>query len=526
VAALLAVCAALAAPRAAQGAAARDATGTISGTVSIVSGPLGGATVNVYGDKAGSPPIATTTTASNGTYSLAVSAGTCWVEFLKAGYVTQYYNNKPTLGTADDVAVVAGQTTQNISGKLAGLGSLLGKVTGPDDKGINGIQVTAYIYDGFGQWRPASNTTTHSAGQYTVEGLPPGAYRVGFVDPSGKYLGEYFDNKYSIDKASDITVYAGTPTPNVDAQLVLPASIQGKVTDASDGAGVSGIAVRIFLDDGNSHWYSVGNTMTQGSGGFLVENLPAGNLRVQFSDPTKHYLTQFYNAAAALTGAADVATTAGQASSGIDAKLVVASRIAGVVKKPNGKPLLGIKVAALKKSGGGWKTAGMATSNAAGKYMIGSLPAGTYRVKFIDTTGVYVNEFFNNQLMPDKAEVIKLDVGALHKAVTAKLAIAGRIGGVVRGKGNKPLAKMQATAFRKQGTGWVWAGTATTGPTGAYRLVGLAQGAYRVRFSDPAGKYVTAFFEAADKIGSATDVAVHAGHTTWSIGLRLALKTT
>jgi hypothetical protein len=168
----------------------------------------------------------------------------------------------------------------------------------------------------------------------------------------------------------------------------------------------------------------------------------------------------------------------------------------------------------------------MATSNAKGKYVVGSLPAGTYRVKFIDTTGVYVNEFFNDQLMPDKAEAITLDVGVLHKAVTAKLALAGRIGGVVRGKANKPLAKMQATAFRKEGTSWVWAGTATTGPTGAYRLVGLAKGTYRVRFSDPKGKYATAFYESADKIDSATDVTVRAGHTTWSIGLRLVLKTT
>ena len=127
---------------------------------------------------------------------------------------------------------------------------------------------------------------------------------------------------------------------------------------------------------------------------------------MQFSDATKHYLTQYYNAAAALAGAADVVTTAGKASSGIDAKLVVASRIAGVMKKPNGKPLLGIKVAALKKTGGGWKTAGMATSNAKGKYVVGSLPAGTYRIKFMDPTGVYVNEFFKDQLMPDKAEAI------------------------------------------------------------------------------------------------------------------------
>lgn len=527
-AALLAVGAALAAPRAAQGAAPRDATGTISGSVTKADNTgIAGVQVTVYAEGIGGrQAVGSTQTDASGLYAVTVPAGTCWVGFFNPNYVGAFYNNKPTLSTADSVTVVAGQTTANINAQLASLGSLLGKVTGPDHKPVNGVQVTAYIYDGFGHWRPASNTVTASGGKYTVSGLPPGAYRVGFVDPTDKYLGEYYDKKYAIDKASDITVYAGTPTPNVDAQLAYPSSIQGKVTNAFDGAGVGGIGIRVFLDDGNNTWYAVGNTTTQGSGGYLVENLPAGNLRVQFSDASAYYLTQFYNGAATLAGATDVVTTANQSSTGVDAKLVVASRIDGTVMKPSGKPLLGIKVAAQKKSGNSWKTAGMATSNAKGKYEVGGLPAGTYRIKFVDTTGVYVNEFFKDQLMPDKAEAITLAVGAVHKAVSAKLAIAGRIGGVVRGKGNKPLPKMEATAFRKEGANWIWAGLATTGPTGAYRLVGLAKGTYRVRFSDPNGKYVTAYYQSAAKIGNATDVTVRAGHTTWSIGLRLVLKAT
>ena len=523
---MLAVGAPLAAPRAAQGAAARDATGTIGGAVTKADNTgIAGVQVTVYAEVGGvRQAVGNAQTNASGLYTVTVPAGACWVGFADPNYVGEFYNNKPPLSTADSVTVVAGQTVANINAQLASLGSMSGTVTGPSGKAINGVQVTAFIYDGFGHWRPASSTVTASGGKYTVNGLPPGAYRVGFVDPTDKYLGEYYDNKYSIDKASDITVYAGTETPKVDAQLALPSSIQGKVTNAG-ADGVSGIAVQVFLNNGANDWYAVGSTTTH-SGGYFVDNLPAGNLRVQFSDATKHYLTQFYNAATTLAGAANVTTTAGQASTGIDAQLVEAARIAGTVMKPNGRPLLGIKVAAQKQSGNSWKTAGTATSNAKGKYVVGSLPAGTYRIKFIDTTGVYVDEFFNDQLMPDKAQAIKLDVGALHKAVAAKLAIAGRIGGVVRGKGNKPLPKMQATAFRQEGTGWIWAGTAITGPTGAYRLVGLAKGTYRVRFSDPSGKYVTAYYQSADKIDKATDITVRAGHTTWSIGLRLVLKTT
>ena len=194
-------------------------------------------------------------------------------------------------------------------------------------------------------------------------------------------------------------------------------------------------------------------------------------------------------------------TTAGQASTGIDAQLVEAARIAGTVMKPNGRPLLGIKVAAQKQSGNSWKTAGTATSNAKGKYVVGSLPAGTYRIKFIDTTGVDVDEFFNDQLMPDKAQAIKLDVGALHKAVAAKLAIAGRIGGVVRGRATsrcrtcrRPRSVREALA----GSGQAPLSPAPRAPTGS---VGLPRVRHRVRFSDPSGSTLTAYYQSAEVDG-------------------------
>ena len=126
--------------------------------------------------------------------------------------------------------------------------------------------------------------------------------------------------------------------------------------------------------------------------------------------------------------------------------------------------------------------------------------AASYRVEFIEPTGAYVDEFYKGQLVPDKAATITLGVGALRKAVSAQLAIAGRIGGVVRGTGDLGLATMQVTAFRQEGTSWVLAGSATTGPGGDYRIAGLAKGTYRVRFSDPKGAYVTAYYRSAATI--------------------------
>lgn len=96
---------------------------------------IAGVQVSVYAAATGGRQVvASTLTNASGFYTVAAPAGTCWVGFTDPRYVTQFYNDKPTLSTADDVTV--GQTTANISAKLAALGSLSGKVTGPTDKAI------------------------------------------------------------------------------------------------------------------------------------------------------------------------------------------------------------------------------------------------------------------------------------------------------------------------------------------------------------------------------------------------------
>jgi 5-hydroxyisourate hydrolase-like protein (transthyretin family) len=497
---------------------------TITGTVTnAANAPVAG----IWVDLLSSTAVVSAQTDASGTYSItAPVGGPYYVHFQdpQGRYVEQYWNNKPTRQAADPLqSLRAGETTAGINARLARNGSISGKVTSPDGKGVKGITITVYARDGFGGWRWAGSATTSTGGSYTVNDLPPGNYHVGFADPSFKYLSEFYDNAFAQDRGKDVAVYANSDTRPVNAQLELPSSIQGKVTDAS-GDGVSGITVQVFFKGTDGTWYAVGNAITAGSGAYLVENLPAGTCRVKFADPKAYYLTQYYNGASSLAGAQDVQTAAGKASVNVDSQLVAAARISGTVMRPNGSALLGIKVAVQRKTGAGWKTAGTATSNSQGKYVVGSLAAGTYRVRFTDSTGVFVGQFYKAQLLADKATSIALKVGVRRYAIDARLAVAGRISGVVRGTGDKPLAKAWVTAFRQEGTMWVWAARVSTGPTGAYRITGLAAGDYRVRFYDPKGQYETIFYKAADKFSAAASVHVVAGRTTWKINTTLLVK--
>jgi len=513
-------------PAAATAAAPRDGTGAISGAVTRGDNSgIGGVEVTAYpeGSSIGLPAVHT---AADGTYTVSgLSSGGYRLRFFDPSgrFVTEFYNNKPTIVAADAVGVTDGATTAHIDAKLAALGSLSGVIKSAAGKALKGIKVDAWIFDGFDGWQWAGGATTDAAGKYTVKGLVPGDYRVAFADPSGKYLAEYYNNAHSLGRADYVLVLAGRITINVDARLDLPGSILGTVTDAAS-AGVAGITVTVLLGDGDGHWEPVGSTVTHGSGGYLVENLPTGTCRVKFADPKGRYLTRFYQNAATVAGATDVVVTAGKSSAGVDVRLVAAARIGGKVMRPNGSGLSGIHVSALRKAGSGWRTAGSAVSDLGGEYTIGSLRAGTYRVKFADSTGVYVTEYWDDELLPDQADAVVLKAGAVRRTVSARLSLAGSISGVVKNPGGKTLAGIMATAFRKSGSDWVWAGSARTGTSGSYRVVGLAAGTYRVRIADPKGTYRTVYFRAADAIEAATDVAVLSGHTTWRISVTMKAK--
>lgn len=513
-------------------AAAAPLPGDIGGKVSRSDGGgVKGIDVLAYRDDGlGRHQVAGTTTGDGGLYTLTgLAPGTYWLQFFDPSgvYVTEFFNNKPTMAAADPVEVAAGQSVANINAVVASLGSYSGRITNAADKPISGIEVTAFLPDGTGGWQVAGATHSGADGKYSIGSLQPGAYKVGFADPSGRYLAEYYDNKRRLATATDVIVIAGQITKNVNAELAFPGSILGKVSVKEEGTGLQGIRVSAYMSDGKGHWDQAGAAVTQNGGAYIIQDLAAGTFRVEFVDSQGHFLKQVYNGKAKLSEGTDIQVVAGKATANIDAQLVEAALVTGKVTLPNGKGAAGMRVYAMRKTASGWEQAGRAITSASGTYIIGGLPAGKYRIKFVDPVGKYVTEYFKDRRLPSDATLITLKAGDVRKRVSARLALAGRVAGMVTRAPGKPLAKILATAYFKDADGdWVWAAAARTSATGAYKVLGLAPGKYRVRFSDTAGKYATKFFRNASELGKGTDVTVVAGRTTWSINARLARKTT
>ena len=210
--------------------AAMVAGGQITGTVTdrATNTALAAICVQVYNSSGA--VAASTQTNSSGVYTLsALPTGSYHVGFLDCNadtYVTQYYNRKTTLASADPVAVTAGTTTSGINAALVAHGEMTGTVTDSATHApLAGICLDIFDISGgiFAQ------SSTNANGVYTTIPLPSGSYRVGFNLGCGDstYVAQYYNNQATLASGNPVTVTDGATTSGINAALV---AVNGSAT--------------------------------------------------------------------------------------------------------------------------------------------------------------------------------------------------------------------------------------------------------------------------------------------------------
>jgi uncharacterized protein YodC (DUF2158 family) len=305
--------------------------GQISGTVIKASGgaTIEGIQVCAYGTGSGFLGACASTN-HNGQYTISgLAAANYKVEFLtdmcgssgctQQNYVFQYYNDKSSYLTADEVTVKAGETTPNIDAKLVEGGQITGRVTsasgGAPLANINVCADEGELID--------NCATTNGNGEYTISGLPTGAsYTVGFYRYSGNYLGQFYNGQSSTSGANPVSVTEGSITPNIDAKLMEGGQITGTVTDAATHAGLAEIGVCAYEAGGKGSAF--GCTSTTAGGAYTLSALPTGTYNLQFypENENTNYLVQTVDG---------VSVVAGSTTAGHNAEMHPAGQITGRV---------------------------------------------------------------------------------------------------------------------------------------------------------------------------------------------------
>lgn len=268
------------------------------------------------------------------------------------------------------------------------------------------------------------------------------------------------------------------------------ATISGDVTAAAGGAPLGGITVQAMeYSTPFARWRVVAETTTHGLGGYTLGGLAEGpGYRVRAIDGSEAHAPRVYATATFVDDGTPVVPSPDEF--GIDFSLAAASTISGTVGASGGSGLGGITVQAFiwNATAVEWELVATTTSDGSGNYTLGGLPAGTYRVGFVDeAAGVYLSGFVNGADL-DSAGDIAVGAGASVAADATDLTLAGTIDGTVTDSvTGLPLEdiQVQVLAYDAIDGDWLPVGPrARTAADGTYALSGLPYGDFRVAFAD------------------------------------------
>ena len=484
--------------------------GRISGRVRGAGGAgLGGCSVSAVSTIDGWSSEWGTTDASGDYEIRGLRGGGYRVSFSGcAGHAGEYYDDATDYSGARTVSVVDGVDTSGVDADLAVAGRIRGTVAADDASPLAGCNVSAQGTTG---GSGSGSATTDTSGTYEIQGLRAGGYRVYFSECAG-HAGEYFDDA-TFEGADTVTVTAGATTSGIDARLAGAGAISGTVA-AADGTPLAGCRVTVASYFGL--YFGALSASTDAAGAYRVTGVLPGRYLVAFSTCAGHVGEYFddvdMGAGWPYPDADWVVVTAGQDTSGVDARLDLGGAIGGTVTGADGAPLAGCGVWASSLAS---LPGGSATTDEAGHYEVAGLPPGGHRVGFSDCAG-HAGEYYDDT-GHSAAETVVVAAGATTSGVDARLS-AGAISGTVADTGGAPLAGCSVWASSVAGGSSY--GSATTDFAGGYRVGPLARGPHRVSFS--CGGYAGEYYDDAAGYSDARPVEVAETGTTSGIDARLA----
>ena len=321
-------------------------------------------------------------------------------------YAIEWYNDKAAFNTADTVSVTAGSVTSGINAQLAAGGSITGKVTDASNAGIENVRIE--IHDLSENY--VIDASTDSAGDYTVNGLAPGSYKIYFNSryAAENYVSEWYNGKANFDSADSVSVTAGSTTSGINAQLAPGGAISGTVTNGL-GTGINGIGVSVYDLYNNQ----IVTYATDSTGAYEARGIPSGSYKVYFDSyyAAENCISEWYDDKADFDSADAVSVTAGSVTLGINAVLssgIIPATITAT--SPNGGEswavgsahnvtwtstgtIADVKIEYSTNSGTGWTTVIASTTNS-GTYpwTVPATPSATCLVRVSDASNAAISD--------------------------------------------------------------------------------------------------------------------------------------
>ena len=372
-------------------------------------------------------------------------------EIYGRNYPEQFYENAPTVESATDL-IVTGEGTLQIDVVLAPLGNTTGSISGAislsgdDPIGTVDIEIYQPDPDYSDRWMPYGFDQITGRPDYTIDGLPPGEYRLCFSRQNGGpgepiYVAECYDDATTVGNATTIVVGEGNlNVTGINVELVrqsdLTGSFSGTVTD-DEGGTLSDIDVAVWTFDERIDRYvgPIANTQTLSDGTYVVDDLPQATYLALFGQNSV-YKPQWYFNANDIAEAGEIVVVVREETTGVDVSLTPLNRIEGNVTDPDGKPLADISVNLYRPAetaqaatgiGDGWALAVETRTDADGRFHVLDVPPARYRLEFVDTAGRYHSEFLGDAFYFEQTTDVELGERTVIEDVDVSLALTSEL---------------------------------------------------------------------------------------------------
>ncbi len=162
-------------------------------------------------------------------------------------------------------------------------------------------------------------------------------------------------------------------------------------------------------------------------------------------------------------------------------------------------------------------------TGASGKYSLGGLESGSYKVGFngvVKRDRNYIPEYYNDKSTFEKAEPVNVLGESVASGIDAALAKGGQITGTVSDEAtSEPIVGITVCGFV---IGTEILSCDNTNLAGEYAVLGLpTNSAYTVEFSTESGLYETEYYDDEESWIEANKIAVEAGEETAGIDAEL-----
>ncbi len=392
---------------------------------------------------------------------------------------------------ATDVAITAGQAITLASiflGDGADTGVISGTLTTADGLPAAGVRVEL-LPVGVTQ-AGGYSTETDAAGAYRIANVPTGRYTLQFNDPRGFYfLSAYRATPDEVEPT--VIELARGESRQIDAGVVAAGLITGFVTLDGDIPGIGG---QVFAYR-QTELGQVGVTgpVVAATGAFTVAGLADGPHWLQFQLP--QFGPLFYGGTA-VEDAARITVTAGQTISNVVYDLLPAlvaqptGAISGTVTAGNA-PRAGIRVEVYGFSPDCCTPPpplAYALTDEAGRYVIGGLPIGTYKLGFIDPNETLATVYSGDSRIYETATAFQIGDPAdgvsrqFVKGVDADMVMGGAVARTVYRADQTPVAEATVRVYQMVGDAGQYplVATTTTDDAGRYGFIRLVPDTYHV----------------------------------------------